>query len=154
MSTNRISIPAVLSNGLLAEIQIVERRTPYRVYPKYGNPYWGMSPREYEAGTRIYVSEVGESVLDNLENRTGRPVDAYRAAVKEILPMLGLAGHKVTWSQKAGCSMCPCSPGFLLKAPTGRRYRYEPETGPCDIWVRISAGDLGESERRDISIVI
>lgn len=153
-SPNRITIPAVLANGLLAEILIIERRTPYRVYPKYGPGYWGQSPREYGAATRIFVSEKGETVLDNLASRTGRPVDAYRAAVNEILPTIGLAGYKITWSQKAGCSMCPCSPGFILKSPDGKRFRYEPETGPCDIWVEITAGDLGESARRDLNIIL
>jgi hypothetical protein len=151
MSTtrHRITIPAVLANGLLVEIQIVERGLPRRA-----SGCWLVSPREYESATRIYVSEDGESVLDNLMSRTGRPVGAYRAAVKEILPTLGLDGYKIQWSQKAGCSMCPCSPGFILKDPEGKRFRYEPETGPCDIWITISAGDLGESERRDVNIII
>ena len=25
---------------------------------------------------------------------------------------------KLVWSQKAGCSMCPCSPGFVIKPLT------------------------------------
>jgi hypothetical protein len=155
MSTDaphRITLPAILTNGLLVEITIQERSLPRRISHRYGS-YWAVSPREYEKATRVYIAEKGETILDNLESRTGRPVDTYRAAVKEVLTAIGLGDHKVTWSQKAGCSMCPCSPGFILKTPEGKGFRYQPEGGPCDIWVEISAGDLGESARRDINVI-
>lgn len=65
--------------------------------------------------SRIYIWPQGESVLDNLVNRCGRPHQLYR---REVLPQLfdklGLPkDFKVNWSQHAGCSMCPCSPGFV-----------------------------------------
>ena len=73
---------------------------------------------------RIYISPEGETVMENLvEGRHTRPYTIYK---KDVLPqlfrMLGLGGvHdldriKVGWSKKAGCTMCPCSPGFIVKA--------------------------------------
>ena len=70
-----------------------------------------------------YVWPKGETVMENLQNRRIRPVDAYREAVNEVLQTLAkgmpawqaklVLDKKPRWSQKAGCS-CGCSPGFLL----------------------------------------
>lgn len=65
---------------------------------------------------RIYVWPEGETIMENLQNRRGRPYNVYK---KEVLPalfrVLGLRDITVGWSQKAGCTMCPCSPGFIVK---------------------------------------
>lgn len=70
---------------------------------------------------RIYVSPDGETVMENFtEGRHTRPYTLYK---QEVLPqlfrVLGLDSQfptvKVGWSQKAGCTMCPCSPGFIVK---------------------------------------
>lgn len=65
---------------------------------------------------RVYFSFKGETVLDNLMNRKGRPYNALRReAMPEVLKQMGLpADTKVRWSQYAGCS-CPCSPGFIVE---------------------------------------
>jgi hypothetical protein len=69
------------------------------------------------AATRIYIWPKGETILENLMNRRDRPYTTYR---KEVLPgvLAGLGIRyqdvKVRWSQYAGCTMCPCSPGFIL----------------------------------------
>ena len=78
--------------------------------------FWHMTNREYNAKTRLYILHVGESILDNFGfGRDTRPTEFYR---KNILPhlrrSLNLDGVKMTWNRKAGCAMCPCSPGYVL----------------------------------------
>lgn len=72
------------------------------------------SPYHYEP--RVYIHIDGESIIENLENRRTRPYTFYK---KNVLPVvfevLGLQPEKASWSQKAGCTMCPCSPGFILR---------------------------------------
>lgn len=62
----------------------------------------------------IYFSIDKESVLENLKNRRSRPYQEYKKLIPEALKQLNLEnpGYKWTWNAKAGCSMCPCSPGF------------------------------------------
>lgn len=107
---------------------------------------------EWNSGTRIYVSEHGETVYDDLQNRFGRPVNSYRKAVSEALESIGIKDHKLRWSQNAGCS-CGCSPGFILRKSDGSgvlRWFAEDGYTPIDIYVRIAKGALGESESRNI----
>lgn len=64
---------------------------------------------------RLYISPEGEGILANFANRTSRPYNTYRKMLPQIFLALGLpANTKARWSQHAGCSMCPCSPGFIL----------------------------------------
>lgn len=65
---------------------------------------------------RIYIRPDGETVMENfLEGRHTRPYKLYKAEVlPQLFRKLGLAATKVNWSQKAGCNMCPCSPGFIV----------------------------------------
>jgi hypothetical protein len=137
----RMTTSVVLEDGKTVEIMQLKRRPPYS---KYG------SMKKWNSGTRIYVGEVGESVFENLNNRFGRPVNEYRAAVLEALTSIGITDHKVAWSQKAGCS-CGCSPGFILRVKEGV-VRHVAEDGftPVDIYVSIAAGSLGESKSRNI----
>lgn len=74
--------------------------------------------QSYNRKPRIYVSPEGESLYDNLMSRRQRPSTMYRKlAVAAALRALGLpADTKVTWSHYAGCTMCPCSPGFIVEA--------------------------------------
>ena len=94
--------------------------TEPRGYDYYQN--WSRYTRAARAATRVYVWPEGESIMENLENRRQRPYTTYR---KEVLPyvldQLGLPRDtKVRWSQHAGCSMCPCSPGFIIDSgPAG-----------------------------------
>ena len=72
--------------------------------------------------TRIYVHLTGETLRANLSNRRARPHTVYR---KEVLPKLFTQlgwnpDTKVKWSQYAGCSSCPCSPGFVVDNVYGR----------------------------------
>ena len=77
----------------------------------------------YKYRNKMYVWVSGENVLDNLMNRRNRPHQFYK---KEIIPLImemikeqnSVAYEKIKdqqwgWRQKCGCSMCPCSPGFV-----------------------------------------
>lgn len=72
---------------------------------------------------KIYVWVDGESLGENLVNRRNRPSTFYR---NDVLPKLmekmetehpemyrKLKDEKWLWNQSCGCSMCPCSPGFV-----------------------------------------
>ena len=70
---------------------------------------------------RVYFHVEGESVLGNLINRTSRPYAEYRRYLPEVLQLAStmaakasLLDAKANWSKHAGCTMCPCSPGFIL----------------------------------------
>ena len=66
---------------------------------------------------RLYVWPANEALSANLANRRSRPYNWYkREVVPAVLSALGLPNASGRWSQKAGCRMCPCSPGFILDA--------------------------------------
>ena len=63
----------------------------------------------------IYFHVDQESITDDLIKRHHRPHKEYKKLIKEALTLAGLpidSEYKWTWNPKAGCSMCPCSPGF------------------------------------------
>jgi hypothetical protein len=82
---------------------------------------------------RCYVSDVEiiqETVMDNLMNRRNRPhtewtklvmpvakpiVEKALGMMKDLVPLTIASDWKFQWSSKAGCSMCPCSPGYIMK---------------------------------------
>lgn len=65
--------------------------------------------------TRVYFSPENETVMENfLEGRHTRPVTELKKLVPAVLAQLGFEDMRVTWSVKAGCGMCPCSPGFII----------------------------------------
>jgi hypothetical protein len=81
------------------------------ILPRTNNTrYW----RDYVKSPRMYVSVADETVFDNLANRKRRPYNVYKTLIQSsgIGEVLNLDGLR--WSQKAGCTMCPCSPGFIL----------------------------------------
>jgi hypothetical protein len=79
---------------------------------------------------RLFIETKGEGILDNLVNRHSRPFNIYRKLVlPPVLEKLKLAGTKVSWNQKAGCS-CGCSPGYILDI-------HPVKTGFEAIWVTI-----------------
>lgn len=81
------------------------------------HPCTGAGPRQSNSRPRIYISIDGETLAQNLRDRRDRPYSVYK---KEVLPklfrLLGINPAKVSWSQKAGCRMCPCSPGFVVQS--------------------------------------
>jgi hypothetical protein len=67
---------------------------------------------------RVFIDFKGETVWANLNNRRVRPVTTLRKAVEAALFLEGITYSKIRWSQKAGCRMCPCSPGFIVEGTT------------------------------------
>lgn len=125
------------------EIKINERRQPRVTYhqtwngEKYVNDYRkGLDRRaynrevgEYDEETRIYFSHRGENMAENFLNRRARPITIYKSYIGPVLEALGLpVNTKVRWSSKAGCKMCPCSPGFIVTGDRNHR----------DVWVTLS----------------
>jgi hypothetical protein len=93
----------------------ITKLTVYEDYKRSGEPYRNQN--------KIYVWTEGETILENLVNRRSRPHTIYK---KEVIPlimkMLETSNPEVYnrlkdtawgWRQKCGCSMCPCSPGFV-----------------------------------------
>lgn len=78
-----------------------------------------MWEREWKKAVRVYVYEdEPESIHEELMNRTSRPHSQWKATVMRLLVEKGYTkGFSLNWSQKAGCD-CPCSPGYILKAPS------------------------------------
>jgi len=78
-------------------------------------------PQKYK--NKLYVWVADETIIDNLLNRRSRPYQVYK---KEVIPMVmekikkkypdyyeQLKDAKWSWNKNCGCSMCPCSPGFV-----------------------------------------
>ena len=86
--------------------------------------------------TRVYVHVENESLLEDLCNRTSRPFNLYKPVVEKALRDKGFEFDKLRWSQKAGCSMCPCSPGFILEGSWGH-----------DVWITLD----GDTPKTDAS---
>jgi hypothetical protein len=66
--------------------------------------------------TVLYFVVNEEKLIENLEHRRNRPVQAWKRLIPEVLTKLGYDQNlsaKFRWSQKAGCS-CGCSPGFIF----------------------------------------
>jgi hypothetical protein len=84
---------------------------------------------KWNAKARIYFWPEGETLMENLQNRRQRPYTAYRKLLPEVWARLQQQGDisatdplpRVSWSRYAGCSMCPCSPGFIVQATTSRK---------------------------------
>ena len=105
----------------IKKISVSERRRPRMHYDTLPNMsarpqqrQYNSDMNEYKSTTRVYVWPEGETLLDNLCNRRSRPFKAYKPLVEQQLRDVGYTG-KIRWDQKAGCKMCPCSPGFVLE---------------------------------------
>lgn len=85
--------------------------------------YYSRKGEPYKHSNKLYLWTEGESILENLVNRRNRPVDFYK---KEIIPLVmkqieeqypeeakHISKDNWGWRAKCGCSMCPCSPGFV-----------------------------------------
>lgn len=73
--------------------------------------------KDYGHRTRMYFFLDQESILENLVARHNRPWEEFK---KQLIPQvaercnLPREGLKFRWARKAGCKMCPCSPGFIV----------------------------------------
>lgn len=70
---------------------------------------------------RMFVEHKGETLVENLGARLNRDHRFYRRAiVPAVRKHLRLPDEvKFTWTQMAGCTRCPCSPGFVLEGVVG-----------------------------------
>jgi len=72
---------------------------------------------------KIYIFHDKESIIDNIIERHNRPYETYKELVlpklMELLDFKFPSHHasvmkeKWSWRQNCGCSVCPCSPGFV-----------------------------------------
>ena len=79
---------------------------------------------------RIYVHHDDETLEEHFTNRRFRPTAIYRKAALEAMRNAGfdMEGSDMHWSATAGCTMCPCSPGFVVETKfirSGRRVRWD-----------------------------
>lgn len=72
--------------------------------------------------SRVFIDFEGETILDNLNNRVARPYTTLKPIVIEKLKESGIDFEKIRWSRKAGCRMCPCSPGFIIDGHYGKDF--------------------------------
>jgi hypothetical protein len=83
-------------------------------------------PKRFYA--KMYVWIENETLFENLRDRRNRPYDEYR---KHVIPVAmaeleknhpevyeELKDAKWSWNKNCGCSMCPCSPGFIANVET------------------------------------
>ena len=76
-----------------------------------------------QSSPKMYIFIENESVMENLQNRRTRPYNEYK---KLIIPKVmesiskthpdlfeRIRDIKWGWDRYCGCSMCPCSPGFI-----------------------------------------
>lgn len=89
---------------------------------------------------RLYFSLGSETnVIENLLNRGREPRDLYKQLLEHVFGSLvhaGLASPEdplvqeplkhCRWSKHAGCTMCPCSPGFIVDGLIG-----------VDVWISV-----------------
>lgn len=77
----------------------------------------------YRHKNKLYIWPEGETVMENLFNRHNRPAKVWKESViPAVLQKLAeqfpeiyekVKNNKWGWRRKCGCSMCPCSPGFV-----------------------------------------
>jgi hypothetical protein len=77
-----------------------------------------MAREDKATHSRAFVWVKDETVMENLMNRRNRPVKLYREIAERGLIEAGIDFYQLSWSKHAGCSMCPCSPGFIVKGST------------------------------------
>ena len=135
-------------------VEIIERSVPtwkYKMSMRDYNSDW----REYRQAPRMYVSaNIGESVLENLANRTRRPYTLWKKMIPGALSRAGisLSLEGWRWSRNAGCTMCPCSPGFIIPTQTiGVTPGREPVRN-FDVWVTLK-GAPSIDERKPARVI-
>jgi hypothetical protein len=66
------------------------------------------------APSRVFL-DFGENVWEHLANRRSRDYNTLRPLIAAKLSEMGIKFEKLSWNRYAGCDMCPCSGGFVLK---------------------------------------
>lgn len=104
-------------DGHRVTFQFYERDRP-RWIPARSNARWdrghmSCSQTDYTKKPRLFVEVKGESLLDNLANRTTRPYNVWGKILRKAIAQTPELAGRIGWYNKAGCAMCPCSPGFI-----------------------------------------
>lgn len=73
------------------------------------------------AESRVFI-DFGENVWEHLQNRRNRPYNTLKPLVLAALRDSDVPVNKLRWSRYAGCSMCPCSGGFIIEGSYGKDY--------------------------------
>ena len=66
------------------------------------------------APSRVFV-DFGEDVWTHLANRRSRDYTTLKPLIAAKLTEMGIEFTKIRWNRYAGCSMCPCSGGFMIE---------------------------------------
>lgn len=99
----------------IVKFEPVQYERKFREFDSRGRS-WAVGWSETPAGqSRVYVTVEGESFWDDFANRTTRPHTLWRPLVLQALKENGVEFKSIRWSNKAGCKMCPCSPGFIIQ---------------------------------------
>jgi len=108
-----------LSNGEISSVEFETAQGILIVTRRFMNHNMTTTDHEFYARPRMFVGSDRncQSVIEDLANRTRRPMDVYRKGAMDIINKLNLPFNRFTMSasQNAGCRTCPCSPGFILK---------------------------------------
>lgn len=108
----------------------------------------------YVSAPRIYVQVGDFNVLEDLRNRRRRPYTEFRKFIERaVWPTLGWqeTAPKIGWRQNAGCSMCPCSPGFVVQSEHWRPVESIGEH--FDMWLTIKTPDFVSVDERKPAMV-
>jgi len=108
----------------------------------------------FVSAPRIYVQVGDFDLLENLENRRRRPYTEFRKYIERVVwPTLGWqeTAPKIGWRQNAGCSMCPCSPGFVVQSEHWRPVESIGEH--FDMWLTIKTPDFVSVDERKPAMV-
>lgn len=83
------------------------------------------------------AEDMDKNVIEAMFARGTEPSKFYKMLVKPVFAEVTGQSHypKFSWSRKAGCTMCPCSPGMIVD---------ELELQGVDIWITVVKG--GERE--------
>lgn len=136
-----------------AELMLIERTPPQSRWTDkwYTQRDWDRDWRQHQEAPRMYVSVKDETILENLENRRRRPYNVYKKliAASGIGDVFNLEGMR--WSRHAGCTMCACSPGFVI--PQQSLTFGAMEFKRFDVWVDL-AGAPNVDARKPASVVL
>lgn len=125
----------------VVEVSKQERTRVFVPGNGYQRGFWSSTVATHLGKPRLYVSVQGESFGESFAYRTTRPIALYRTVLAEAFKHLGLPeGTKANWSAKAGCTMCPCSPGFILTLSGGHNFNFG-SNKPWDAWVTITTDE-------------
>lgn len=108
----------------MIKVQKLEKSSRIRKNEEFsGGRYYRTTAgdRTYDP-SRVYPNFVGETIYENLNNRKQRPQTILKPLVEAALEEAGIKFTKLRWSQKAGCRMCPCSPGFIIEGHDGQDF--------------------------------